>query len=127
MRKITSLDIATVLSFHHQIRIYSSSLKHLIDLKIDDLKHTGSISKEDYEHLLEQISFKNQQINTISKITTVADFRMSAEEIEEDLILFSKQYLENVIADYHPIDVTWKHNEGEWIENFRLFEMINVI
>ncbi len=127
LRKVTSLDVKSVLEFHHQIGIYSSSLKHLIDHKLDNLRFESEVSKDDYRHLLEQISFKNQQILTISRIATVADFRISAEEVEEDLIEFSSQYLKNVVVDYHPINVDWISDGKEWVSNFRPLDMMVVI
>lgn len=127
LRKVTSLDIKSVLEFHHQIGIYSSSLKHLIDLKLDKIRYENEISVEDYKHLLEQVSFKNQQILTISRIATVADFRLSAEEVEEDLIEFSSQYLNNVVSGYHDIDVNWKSDGNEWFIKFRPLDVMVVI
>lgn len=129
LRKVTSLDIKSVLEFHHQIGIYSAGLKHLIDFKLDGIKYDGEVDVQDYKHLLEQISFKNQQILTISRVATVADFRISAEEVEEDVVEFCKQYLENVVSDYHEIDVEWlnESEECQWMMRFRPLDLMIVI
>lgn len=127
LRKVTSLDVKSVLEFHHQIGIYSSNLKHLINLKIDNIRHSNSVTVDEFKNLLEQVSLLNQQILTISRIATVADYRVSAEKIDEDLIEFSKEYLTNVASDYHQINVTWISDGNPWPTNFRPLDMMIVI
>lgn len=129
LRKVTSLDLESVLEFHHQIGIYSSSMKHLIDLKLDELKHKKSLSEDEVRHFLEEMSFKNQQILTISRVATVANHSVSSEVIEKDLLDFCKQYLLNVVSKYHQINVFWDDRtlDSTWIMKFRPLDLMVII
>ena len=121
LKKATSVDIKTIRNFHHQIGIYASNINHIIKLKLDAVNHSSSttISKEEFIQALDLISFKNKQILTISRIATVADYRMSAEEIEDDLVIFIKEYIENVSAEYATnIDVTVTTDGSQWVTKF---------
>ncbi|MBW3515835.1 ATP-binding protein [Shewanella sp. NKUCC01_JLK] len=128
LTKVTSVDLDTIRNFHHQIGIYSSSINHLLQLNLDKINRGQDFNKESLKQLLETVSFKNQQILTISRIATVADYRLSAEEITDDVVNFSKQYLESVVSQYEPdIDVYWDSDGVEWVMNFMPLELMIVI
>ncbi|WP_165383825.1 ATP-binding protein [Pseudoalteromonas sp. CO342X] len=128
LKQASSVEIDTVRNFHHQIGIYSSNISHYIQHKLDTLNHGEPLSIDDAKSLLEEISFRNQQILTISRIATLADYRMSAESITDDIIEFSKQYLENVASQYHPdIEVSWTTDNTEWVMEFMPLELMIVI
>lgn len=126
---ISSRDLESIINFHHQIGIYSSAINHLIQLTIDRINHnnSNSISIDDLFHLLENISLKNQQILAISRFATKANFRTEAEEIEEDLILFSQQYLTSVAREFNEIEVEWIADGTKWPTKFKPIEMTIVI
>lgn len=129
LRKVTSLDLETILEFHHQIGIYSSSMKHLIELKLDELKYNVNISEVDIRHFLEEMSFKNQQILTISRVATVANHSVSSEVVEKDILDFCKQYLLNVVSKYHQISVIWDDGDLDliWVMKFRPLDLMVII
>ncbi|WP_318437860.1 ATP-binding protein [Photobacterium leiognathi] len=128
LKKASSVDIETVRNFHHQIGIYSSSINHLIQLKLDSLRAGKEMSTQEISQILESISFKNQQILTVSRIATVADYRLSAEEIDEDLVFFAREYLEEVVSKYSPdIDVEWISDGHEWDMTFMPLEVMLVV
>ncbi|HCE4655904.1 TPA: sensor histidine kinase [Vibrio parahaemolyticus] len=128
LKKASSVDIDTVRNFHHQIGIYSSSINHLIQLKLDSLRSGKEFSTQEISQILESISFKNQQILTVSRIATVADYRLSAEEIDEDLIFFAKEYLEEVVSKYSPdINVEWISDGNAWDMTFMPLEVMLVV
>ncbi|MDU0354272.1 ATP-binding protein [Paraglaciecola aquimarina] len=128
LKQASSVELDTVRNFHHQIGIYSSSINHLIQLKLDNLNRGNDISSDDIKSLLESISFQNQQILTVSRIATLADYRMSAELIQDDIVEFSRQYLENIASQYHPdIEVSWKADGTEWEMEFMPLELMIVI
>ncbi|MFC0119185.1 ATP-binding protein [Pseudoalteromonas xiamenensis] len=128
LKQASSVELDTVRNFHHQIGIYSSNISHYIQHKLDTLNHGEPLSIDDAKSLLEEISFRNQQILTISRIATLADYRMSAESITDDIIEFSKQYLENVASQYNPdIEVSWTTDNTEWVMEFMPLELMIVI
>ena len=128
LKKVSSVDLDTVRNFHHQIGIYSSSINHLVQHKLDNLNRGEHLSQEEMSQLLEQVSFKNQQILTVSRIATVADYRLSSEEIHDDIIGFSKDYLENVVSQYQPdIEVKWISDGAIWEMNFMPLDLMIVI
>ncbi|APR67512.1 hypothetical protein CN03_11555 [Thalassolituus oleivorans] len=129
LRKVTSLDLETILEFHHQIGIYSSSMKHLIEFKLDELKYNENISEVDIRHFLEEMSFKNQQILTISRVATVANHSVSSEVVEKDILDFCKQYLLNVVSKYHQINVIWDDGDLDliWVMKFRPLDLMVII
>lgn len=128
LTKASTADLDTIRNFHHQIGIYSSSIHHLVQHKLDDLNRGVILPKEEIGQLLEQISFKNQQILTVSRIATVADYRLSAETVIDDVIGFSKEYLENVVSQYQPdIEMEWITDDITWQMEFMPLELMIVI
>jgi signal transduction histidine kinase len=128
LKKATSPDLDTIRNFHHQIGIYSSSINHLVQHKLDNINRGQKLSEIEVSQLLEQVSFKNQQILTISRIATVADYRLSAEEINDDIIQFSSDYLENVVSQYQPdISVKWLTDDFQWTMDFMPLDLMIVI
>jgi signal transduction histidine kinase len=97
---VTSLDYDNIVNLHHQIGIYSADILHLIANQIDKLQHKERIDDEDLLSLLEQLSFKNQKILSVSRFATKANFRMDSELISEDLVNFIKQYIDEVCSYY---------------------------
>ena len=128
LKKATSPDLDTIRNFHHQIGIYSSSINHLVQHKLDNINRGQKLSEIEVSQLLEQISFKNQQILTVSRIATVADYRLSAEEINDDIIQFSSDYLENVVSQYQPdIVMKWITDDFQWKMDFMPLDLMIVI
>jgi signal transduction histidine kinase len=97
---VTSLDYDNIVNLHHQIGIYSADILHLIANQIDKLQHKERIDDEDLLSLLEQLSFKNQKILSVSRFATKANFRMDSELITEDLVHFIEQYIQEVCSYY---------------------------
>ena len=100
LSSVSTLDHDTILNLHHQIIIYSTSINNVITNNIDKVKHKEKFNQEKLLNLLEQLSFKNQKILSISKFATKANFRLNAETIREDLAVFIQQYIEEICILY---------------------------
>lgn len=100
LTSVNSLDKDNIINLHHQIGIYSADVHNLIANQIDKLQHKERIDDEDLLSLLEQLSFKNQKILSISRFATKANFRLDSEMIKEDLVNFIEQYISEVCTYY---------------------------
>ncbi|MBV1775075.1 ATP-binding protein [Burkholderiaceae bacterium DAT-1] len=101
LTSVTSVDHDTIVNLHHQIGIYSADIHHLLANQVDKLKHGERIEDDDLLNLLEQLSFKNQQILAVSRFATKANFRLDSEQIEADLVTFVSQYVDQVCSFYN--------------------------
>ena len=100
LASVNTLDFDNIVNLHHQIGIYSADIHHLIANQIDKLQHGERIDNEDLLSLLEQLSFKNQKILSVSRFATKANFRIDSEKISDDLVGFITQYVDEVCAYY---------------------------
>jgi signal transduction histidine kinase len=93
------LDKDVLVDLHHQITIYATNLRSLVD---EELRHLTS-KKMDAEHLqraLGDIALCADQILAASKLATRANFRVESEEIEDDLAVFFAEYSSRVCSLY---------------------------
>ncbi|ASY78664.1 hypothetical protein BJK05_01035 [Pectobacterium polaris] len=110
LASVSSIDYDTIVNLHHQIGIYAADIHHLLANQVDKMHHGDNLDKEDMLNLLEQITFKNQQILSVSRFATKANFRLDSEQIEADIVDFIREYIDNVCKFYSgdglDIDVT---------------------
>ncbi|TAI97899.1 ATP-binding protein [Pectobacterium versatile] len=100
LTSVTSVDHDTIVNLHHQIGIYSADIHHLLANQVDKLNHKEQIDPDNLLSLLEQLTFKNQQILSISRFATKANFRLDSEKIEADLAMFITDYIDNICKFY---------------------------
>lgn len=100
LTSITSVNQDTIVNLHHQIGIYSANIHNLLANQLDKIKHNEKIEPEYLINLLEQLTFKNQQILSLSRFATKANFRLNSEKIQEDLADFIEDYIKQVCAYY---------------------------
>jgi signal transduction histidine kinase len=100
LASIASVDHDTIVNLHHQIVIYAAEIHHNINNQLDKLRHGESLSKDDLVSVFERIDFKAQQILAVSRFASKANFRLDAEQIDEDIASFIVEYLEQVAPLY---------------------------
>lgn len=129
LASVTTLDHDNIVNLHHQIGIYSADIHHLISNQIDKLQHRERIDDEDLLSLLEQLSFKNQKILSVSRFATKANFRLDSEMIKDDIVIFIEQYIDQICANYSGdgllLEVTAK--ASGLMKNFKPIEISMII
>lgn len=89
-------------SFIHQLIIYASATKDLLNDEIILLSNNNNdIDKTAVINLLSEVLQNNEKIITTSRFATSADFMLDSAQIEEDLPVYIRQYLEKVITAYN--------------------------
>ncbi|MDC4314356.1 ATP-binding protein [Acinetobacter baumannii] len=122
----SSMDLDNIINLHHQIGIYSSEIKHFIQNQIKLLKSNSiNCDTDTIFDLFQVLLFKNQQILTISQYSTQANFRLDSDEISDDIVLFIKDYIENVCAMYSGDKLKLSVNTNN-LEFFRSFKPIEI-
>lgn len=129
LASVTTLDYDNIVNLHHQIGIYSADIHHLIANQIDKLQHKERIDDEDLLNLLEQLSFKNQKILSISRFATKANFRLDSEMIKDDLASFIEQYIAEICAYYSGDGLLLEVNTkaSKLIKSFKPIEISMII
>ncbi len=129
LASVNSLDFDNIVNLHHQIGIYSADIHHLIANQIDKLQHRERIDDEDLMSLLEQLSFKNQKILSVSRFATKANFRIDSEKISDDLVGFIAQYIDEVCAYYSGdgLRLLVRTDEKELVREFKPIEISMII
>ncbi len=96
-----STDVEHVIELHHSIkqdaRIIEQFSFNLLSIVKDDGK---PMKREEFQAILERINYLARKILTTSRLTTRANFRGDAEEINADLVAYIKQYLLVVYGGY---------------------------
>lgn len=96
-----SSDIEHIIELHHSIkqdaRIIEQFSFNLLSIAKDDGK---PLKREEFQAILERINYLARKILTTSRLTTRANFRGDAEEINADLVAYIKQYLLVVYGGY---------------------------
>lgn len=100
LTSITSINHDTIVNLHHQIGIYSANIHNLLANQLDKIKHDEKIEPDYLISLLEQLTFKNQQILSLSRFATKANFRLHSEKINANLVDFIKDYINQVCVYY---------------------------
>lgn len=125
LTSVTSLDYDTILNLHHQIGIYSADIHHILANQIDKLSHDETIDNSTLLNLFEQLSFKNQQVLSVSRFATKANFRLDSNKIEEDFVSFLIQYIKEVCPLYSGdgMDIDVASEAGDFVKIFKPIEV----
>lgn len=103
LKTITTSDIKDIIALQHHIDRSSEKINmHLDDLI--SLINQGAPKDQLFDYI-KKISFENQKISTVAKFVTKANFNMEAEIIEDDLVQFVNQYIENVYKEYDHLKI----------------------
>lgn len=128
LTSITSLDTETILNMHHQITIYAGDLKQQVENFLTHARK-NTLTTNDITSRLEQISFLNQKILSISRLATKANFRLESDKIEADIAEYIEQYILSEAIPLLGSNINIKvQNEGSGlIKQFRPMEIPIVI
>ena len=94
---VATLDRSIVEDLHHQVIIYATDLETLAKRTVRRIG-AGQATLDEAKSALESILIRNNEILAASRLATKANFRMQADQIEEDLAEYIVQYLVNVCA-----------------------------
>jgi signal transduction histidine kinase len=98
LKSVKSQDLDDVVSFLHHIGISSKVIDTDLKLSIKRLQRGGSITSKDYIDLLERVSFENKKILSISKFASKANFQLYVENIQADLVVYLREYINNILG-----------------------------
>ncbi len=132
LRTITTTDIKDIFALQHHIDRSSEKINIHLDSLIS-LINSDSPKKQLLDYV-KKISFENQKIATVAKFVTKANFNLTAETIEDDLVQFVDQYIENVYKEYdylkinkHMLNIEIKPHNDTFAMRFRPLEIIFVL
>lgn len=95
LESVKSLDVEDVLNLHHQIGIDSNIIdQHIANFSRKLLKK--NFSEDDIRSLIEKITFANKKILAVTKFSTRQNFMAAARVIDDDIISFLKNYLQDI-------------------------------
>jgi len=106
LQSISTLDSDTILNMHHQITIYSVEMGEQLENFIAENGSKDNISPDEMLSAMEPITLLNNQIKTISKFATKANFRLESEAIEADLPEYISSYINDIARDFAPPGLT---------------------
>ncbi|MFB0555121.1 MAG: ATP-binding protein [Phycisphaerae bacterium] len=98
MQSVLSRDRKELLNFHHHIGIAAGAIEDYVKNLYRKIRK-GTLSTDKILSSLQKISYQAEQIISISRFATKANFNFKANEIKADLIGFIKEHLLNVYSD----------------------------
>ncbi|CAN8139502.1 histidine kinase [uncultured Thiomicrorhabdus sp.] len=129
LSSVSTLDFDNIVNLHHQIGIYSADIHNIIANHIDKLQHNEPISNDELLSMLEQLSFRNQKILSVSRFATKANFRLDSEMIKDDLVQFIEQYIEKICIYFNGggMQIKAETNSCSLIRSFKPIEISMII
>jgi len=95
LQSVLSQDRKVLLNFHHHIGIAADTIKDYV-LNLTRKLRKGTLSTDKILSSLQKISYQVEQIISLSRFATKANFKLKGTEIRADLIGFIKEHLLNV-------------------------------
>ena len=134
LSSIAGEDKKEILGLQHHIGLSTSTINnHLIYLK-NRIEKGKPISNDDLIGIIDQISLQTKKISSIVRFVTKANYGLLTEKIENNIVLFIKQYVENVYMEYKEIErdtnVNIKvdvENDFEFTCEFKPLEIVIII
>jgi len=119
LKSVAGQDKTEIISFQHQIGLSTSNIEnHLILIK-DRIAKGKDVSNDELLNKIDKILLEIKKITTVVKFSTKATFDLKREEVELNLPLFIKQYIEEVYVENEALLVTKKVKiEVKNIDNF---------
>lgn len=101
-----SLDQDTILNLHHQIIIHASDVHHDVQRMMAKIRTGTAVPAEELSDFLGRISYRNSQILTAAKFATKGGYKQQSSEVEADLVVYIRDYIENVASLWAPRGVS---------------------
>jgi signal transduction histidine kinase len=96
LKSLKSQEFDEIVSFIHHIGISSSILDNYLTGIYSDLEN-DVLNIEEIKNIFKILIFENKKILNITRFATKANFKLTTEKIELDLVGYLKEYLMNVI------------------------------
>jgi signal transduction histidine kinase len=97
LKSIKSQDFEEVVSFLHHIGISAANIDILLKGVYAKINRGQKISTKELRQIIEDVSFENTKILSVSKFATKANFKLFTDEAEINLISYIREYINNVI------------------------------
>ena len=108
LKSVAGQDKTEIVSLQHQIGLSTSNIEnHLILIK-DKISKGKEVSNDELLNKIDKILLEIKKITTVVKFVTKATFDLKREEVELNLPLFIKQYIEEVYVENEALLVTKK-------------------
>lgn len=104
LTSVSTLDYDTVLNLHHQIYMVTAN----IDGTLKGVLKKIADGKATHEYLVDKIqsvAIQNEEVITISKFATKANFRLDSNFINADLVDYFASYIHTVSQPSHGSDI----------------------
>jgi signal transduction histidine kinase len=89
-------DKQEIIALQHQIGLSAETINnHLLDLK-DRMEKHESITNEYLTSIIAAVTLQVQVMTSITRFVTKAKYDLFSEEIKQDLVMFVRQYIENI-------------------------------
>ena len=98
----SSLDQDTILNLHHQILMHASDVHLGIKRMMRKLRKGITVPQDQWIDFLDHISFRNSQILTASRFATKGGYKQQSAEIEGDLSVYIRDYIETISTLWAP-------------------------
>ncbi len=97
-------DQTRIIQLHHQVGLVADSLLKRIDYTIRKFRKDPKLfSKEQLLQIIEQSIYEISKIRNVTKLSTKANFDLSTNMVQEDLI----QYIEEYIDNFNDLEFGW--------------------
>jgi signal transduction histidine kinase len=103
LKSVSTTDQKEIISLQHHINHTTDRVRRNLDKLA--LAINNNASKEELLNYIEKISFENKKISTIARFVTKANFNLMSQTITKNLVLFVKEYIENVYKEYTDLKV----------------------
>lgn len=122
--KSENRDVDQLESFIHQLIIYASSTGDILNDAIISLSKKESYSKSEVLDVLREVLHNNEKIIATSRFATSAAFMLDSAQLEDDLCLYIKGYLENISGVYNQrVKITIELDDSEFSTRFSPIEI----
>ena len=98
LKSISTLDTKTLLGYHHQICLDSSTIDNYIGRAVKALRNEKDITKA--LNFIEKIAKANKKITATAQYATKANFKSGSRKELTDLPTYFEQYIDNVTRDF---------------------------
>ena len=127
LKSITTRDFDQVVSFIHQIGIYSNTIDIYLNRLNKKINNNEKITNQELSEIIDKINFENKKIISFSKFATKAGYKFEEQVVEEDLISFFAQYINEIRNKYDYGINMFTETDYSFIKQFRPIEIILLI
>jgi signal transduction histidine kinase len=128
IRSSETIEYKDLRDSNHIISVYSDDITKKILLLKRKLDKKENLEKSEIINILQGISMANEKISTITRFTTKANFLKASLSTTEDIVLYIKNYLEEIYnVLYKDIDIEVTTNNSIFIKEFQPIELCVVI